>query len=77
MSHRDKKVCFIAQKLKNVRDLFYYSYNDKLHVNFYEAEFYIVLFHTDNMFEKLSKCINDLPLSPPQEVLRYFKKLAL
>lgn len=64
-------VHLLLRKLRHIPGLFYCSYNDKLHVNVWKATFCTVLFHTDNLFEKLSKCINNLPLSPLQEVSGY------
>lgn len=69
-------VHLLLRKLRHIPGLFYCSYNDKLHVNVWKATFCTVLFHTDNVFEKLSKCINNLPLSPLQEVSRYSEKSA-
>lgn len=69
-------VHLLLRKLRHIPGLFYCSYNDKLHVNVCKATFCTVLFHTDNLFEKLSKCINNFPLSPLQEVSRYSEKSA-
>lgn len=71
-----KRCVLLLRKLRNIRVLFYCCYNDKLHANFWKAKLYTVLIHTD-MFEKLSKCINNLPLSTLLEVSRYSEELPL
>lgn len=54
-------VHLLLRKLRHIPGLFYCSCNDKLHVNVWKATFCTVLFRTDNLFEKLSKCINNSP----------------